>query len=64
MVRRSNVSFKLKDLNRLTCEAMASITADYWTKCIGHMQKEVQNYIFYDQIVPESTLSEIVTVSN
>ena len=64
MVRRANITFKLKDLNILVCEAMAAITAEYWTKCIGHMQKEVQNYIFYDQIVPENTSLEIVTVSN
>ena len=50
MVRRSNVHFKLTVLKQLTLLAMASIDANYWTKCIQHMFKEIDYYIYYDNI--------------
>ena len=53
MVRRSNVHFKLTVLKQLTLLAMASIDANYWTKCIQHMFKEIDYYIYYDNIETE-----------
>ena len=40
---------------------MASIDAEYWTKCIEHMKKEVRYYQLHDR-VHSNTVDEPVTI--
>ena len=53
MVRRANVYCNLKALYKLTIKAMAAIDSEYWTKCIGHMMKEVHYYMLQDRVNAE-----------
>ena len=41
-------------LYKLTCEAMATIDASYWSKCIDHMYKEVIYYMKHDRQLEDS----------
>ena len=61
MVRRANIFHTLRHLKRLTDRAMASIDADYWTKCIEHMKKECRYYQLHDR-VHSDTNNEVVTI--
>ena len=40
---------------------MASIDAEYWTKCIEHMKKEVRYYQLHDRVHTD-TIDEPVTI--
>ena len=40
---------------------MASIDAEYWTKCIEHMKKECRYYQLHDR-VHSATNDELVTI--
>ena len=61
MVRRANTFFTLRHLKKLTDKAMASIDAEYWTKCIEHMKKEVRYYQLHDRVHTD-TIDEPVTI--
>ena len=59
MVRRANVYFSLRAIKQLTDTAMASIDAEYWTKCIEHMFKEVYYYMQHDGVGEDNSESVI-----
>ena len=60
MVRRANVYFSLKAIKQLTDKAMASVDAEYWTKCIEHMFKEVHYYMLHDGVGDDENSESVI----
>ena len=52
-IARKNKTFKFKDLHCLTTQALNSVTAENWRKCIAHTIRVEDQYIANDGILPE-----------
>ena len=59
-----NIYFTLDMLYKLTLEGIEKIDAEYWTKCVDHMLKEVDYYMQLDGLTPpvdETAAPNLVT---